>query len=116
MGGGTAKISASGTVTLSEPQERITIQHNLGVVPQIVKIWCDEDNTAVGTYSQTAIYLKEATAISSNYRYAEGRGFSSSCVGPKENNETETVFNNSASSRPWMAGVTYYWEVYAGIQ
>ena len=117
MGGGTAKISASGTVILINQQSRVTIQHDLGVVPQIAKIWCDEeDNTAIGTYSQTAIYLKEATATTSRFRSTDNGKISTSTSGPEKNDETKTVFLNTSSTRPWMAGIEYHWEVYGGIK
>lgn len=133
-GGGSLPTSISklggGSFTLATDTEVRTYSwsHNLGVIPRIVTVWCDELTTvspsskAVVTDIQTTVYDTEYTAgnsksalINTIYRKADGAStynLTNVNAGQLPNYITASTIKLNVTQY-FKAGTTYKWAAYA---
>lgn len=112
-GGGNIKF-AKGSFTLSENQNSITIEHNIGITPEVIVLVTN--TTSLKTYDNSItgiIYSTEFTNCFVMYgKNSSVRVLLSNIVTDK----TDTQFTISSSTYSLLQGVKYNWYVIGGTE
>ena len=114
-GGGSEIIKTNGSFTLSEDSRQVTIEHNLGVIPNIINIY-PSDNVPISAsvvYDDTHIYFPDNNINTGVMHYNGKASMMPSGYTP---NSTSYISRGNASNRAYTAGATYYWEAWGGIK
>ena len=112
-GGGNIKF-AKGSFTLSENQNSITIEHNIGITPEVIVLVTNTTSLKTDNNSITGIiYSTEFTKCFVMYgKNSSVRVLLSNIVTDK----TDTQFTISSSTYSLLQGVKYNWYVIGGTE
>ena len=112
-GGGNIKF-AKGSFTLSENQNSITIEHNIGITPEVIVLVTNTTSLKTDNNSITGIiYSTEFTNCFVMYgKNSSVRVILSNIVTDK----TDTQFTISSSTYSLLQGVKYNWYVIGGTE
>lgn len=110
--GGSSVVSDSGTFTVAEDKYNLTIQHSLGVVPDVVLCMVDDTSNLITVsswgYIFSPIMILNLVTPSNTYIKVE---FFNDCVSVTD---TDITFNTQYG-RAIRSGYTYNWIAIGGL-
>lgn len=110
--GGSSVVSESGTFTVAEDKYNLTIQHSLGVVPDVVLCMVDDTSNliTVSSWGYTFSPIMAFNLVTTSNTVIRGESFPN-CV----NVTDESITFNTQYGRAIRSGYTYNWIAIGGL-